>query len=95
MTISHSVENAPRVRRGADIPAAEPTDEAAKRQLNLSLQAFGKRIKLNLMKNEDFQRRVEGLKMYTMSTTSRGGMPPVFFSRALVSNVSATRQLVE
>ncbi|XP_028966773.1 A disintegrin and metalloproteinase with thrombospondin motifs 6 [Galendromus occidentalis] len=52
----------------------DASDEAAKRQLNLSLQAFGKRIKLNLSKNEDFQRRVEGLKMFTMSTTSRGGV---------------------
>lgn len=59
--------------RRDDFPFDDDGRAGVDRALKLSLQAFGKRLRLNLMKNEDFQRRVEGLKMYTMSSTSKGG----------------------
>ncbi|XP_022658748.1 zinc metalloproteinase-disintegrin-like kaouthiagin-like isoform X3 [Varroa destructor] len=60
--------------RRDDFPFDDNGRAGVDRALKLSLQAFGKRLRLNLMKNEDFQRRVEGLKMYTMSSTSKGGV---------------------
>lgn len=79
-----TVQNKGQTSENADESRQNPSPERGEgeqgespghhRALKLSLQAFGKRLRLNLMKNEDFQKRVEGLKMYTMSSTSKGGV---------------------